>query len=1040
MALNAQEVSTTLDEHLRTLEENGNAEAVLELMSRLLSGVFPNISDEDWTWSVRCAHVLQALFRERKDGFPVGSFVGLLTEASKSQCVDSTEATSSLINQHRLRKVLQSVLETLPVGQREQLIADEYLRLCLSLRGRATAAVLATISTLGVRNNFVESFLSNLARSSQRDDWVALRTLIDLGVSEKPSTGILSEAECVQLASQNLRDSNDLSTARYVVSRLCGPGHMDLALAFLEKAGKLENQMDIDLSISAVATSINRCGPTDLDHDMVWMKLQKHARTVRMNSSFAFACSSRLPVIAYLEEISEAVGTDEIRVTIAKSRLDDLYKPEHLEAFCEPPSQRLVESLMRGAAEDTKIDGTFVTPALKIKTGCVELLQMVAADTFDAEFIDRAVLGETNAYALQSIASQLAASGPLPLSKQFCRQLSAKRSTELSDNEEFFRNDGLLRLARVSPSYGVFNSLLMFQYLHDGKVLLSFVEAIADVAEELHRSGKKGVLDKLVETANDGLEEHNREAAIVACCELAERNHFREALSSHLWSWTMSVHMSPYTKAETISALRFDEVTASRKQLDWLVEFARSSEGELRNRAIQTLIYRGQIPISSEGDLPDLINLKDLERRLIAEPLSSWDSAHIAAHYEQHGNAVEELVLLALGSATSMTVGPILRALRLNDNELSQKIRIAVRDFTIKMQSHFMADTHAINTCSHLAPDEFMEIACGDQWQGWLEPARIQVAHSVANAGSYESRGENSLIRQALQKLCGDPSKHVRRTAYRAFAKMDALDFGSFIAAMQAEGDRQSLLRVAEAIRWLPSDVYSDDFVRGLNLLNHRLPEIRELADDAILERRDRELGQAYLQELVHLMEQESVTERAFCLAKALRSLGDDEALEQIDSLLEKRLHPSVRDFLRLLRKEVGKQWKKKIEKEKSPWSFLKGSVERVKAEITDGTKTLVHSTNVTLWKRECQAPTEMYSWGGVLEGQASFDMVDGRESKLFIRIADREDSKVLVSDLNWSSSGVSRLSFSGNGPYPSRRTVSLTPLKRGRRQIDLGK
>ena len=342
-----------------------------------------------------------------------------------------------------------------------------------------------------------------------------------------------------------------------------------------------------------------------------------------------------------------------------------------------------------------------------------------------------------------------------------------------------------------------------------------------------------------------------------------------------------------------------------------------------------------------------------------------------------------------------------------------------LRDRVVNVNTRGQADTELIRVLSAVSVSSIVDIVAEASWVDWLEPARIALADGL-NWPDGSLAQSDAKIQSLFAALIRDPSVQVRRTAYRRFAQANPDEFALHLEMLASSGEPSFISRAAEGIRWLPAPKFSDNFVRRSGLDCHVLPEVREIARDAITERRSRNWCRDYMNEIEFAVKANRLDKREFRLAGAVKAIGDDETLQQLHDLLTSSdIKPRIRFWLKGLRKAVAKQWKTTLGKNAEPWTLLRGSVLMLSGQIVLPESSKVIEATVHLWKHERKSLTDLYSWGGIIEPQNDSVSAFHDLGEVELRLPSREQRKIRVSESTWSSSHNVRLSFFSNDPWP---------------------
>lgn len=939
----------------------------------------------------------------------------------------SEQRRDSRYIQFELRRLLKDVLRQIEILERWALIERLEDDLCGRLRDNPSGSVFATISTIGMRSDVIAETLLQIARSTEAFAEDAICTLVDLGVprsTDKDEADL--RGELFSLGSRHL-GNNRLKAVRHIVWYLCGPDGMELAVEALKTVdGQDDRDMNVDLMFSAMAHAIDRCEADSTLHREVWGIFRRNRRTINMNASFAFGCQTPIPVRDYLDWLSDKADQRrrDVHFSVTKSRVAELFKPQHLDGFDLVDVHRIAPLLKEVAGKDSQITGRFVTPSLDAKRAAVEWMQCLGVDVV-SELNVQVALDETNPYAAHGIAELLSASPQSNFPEALCKQIETAEVRDQDDNENTFRQLAAIQLAHASETRDAFLAMTKFGFLHREKVLLSVINALTDLSNARNSAGDIDVFDRLLSMISSDAKQHHREAAVASLCGLVSSMAVSPQVANHLWEIADDPTLDFYSRSSAFILLGSQNVTADEQQMQWLREKAFSENFEHQRDAFEGLLQRKGISVNDYPEAAKFLgaNYND-EQFQVDKPneLTDWQAYMFAHLYRRDPHCTHEAIAAILDSASVEAVHQVTCAVEERGSKQPMTVIERLRDRVVAANTRGRADTELIRVLSKVSPDAIIDIVSDGAWSDWLEPARVALADSLASCDVLETTNEQE-YRPLFAALIRDPSLQVRRTAYRRFARTNPNEFALYLEMLSASAEPALLCRASEGIRWLPSAQFDDDFIRRVDLDSHPLPEVREIARDAIIERRNRDWCDEYIHEIEEAATGNRLEGREFRLGLAIKAIGDDETLQRLDALSsEVSIKPRIRFWLKGLRKAVKKRWKKTLGKQAEPWALLRGSVQMLGGTIYLPEADKEITATVHLWKHERKSLAERYSWGGILEPlEGSISDLHGLE-EVELRLPSREPCTIHVSDSTWSSSQNVRLAFSSNNPWPEER------------------
>jgi hypothetical protein len=167
---------------------------------------------------------------------------------------------------------------------------------------------------------------------------------------------------------------------------------------------------------------------------------------------------------------------------------------------------------------------------------------------------------------------------------------------------------------------------------------------------------------------------------------------------------------------------------------------------------------------------------------------------------------------------------------------------------------------------------------------------------------------------------------------------------------------------------------------------------------------------------------------QTYALGRALAAIGDDDDLQQLESMSRDRsMPPNVRYWLGLVGRDLEKQWKKTTDQwpqSSNPWRHAR---ERFDEGVVtfDGTR---HPASVALWRRRRQTPDHRGSWGGAatLTADDLPAMFVSTTESATLDLPGRPSAAIAVVESTFVMGRERRFVFLGNGPYPDRSAAYL--------------
>jgi hypothetical protein len=393
---------------------------------------------------------------------------------------------------------------------------------------------------------------------------------------------------------------------------------------------------------------------------------------------------------------------------------------------------------------------------------------------------------------------------------------------------------------------------------------------------------------------------------------------------------------------------------------------------------------------------------------LIAGPLTlSAPATHVVGRYfvaepERFGPVVASL----LRDTDTIALAHVLPSVR----DVASKNPAVVLDALIarlhKADSGRVAEPPLLHTLAAVAPDRLLLDGCF-KMAAWLPQARADLADTLGGLGALPEKLANARF-ELLARLAGDGVYAVRRSAYRAAARCAPDRFIGLVSswAHWRKPGRQGPRRyAAECVGWLPPAVAAEHFA---HLGWDQEPGVREAYRRSLREREDRLAASEFEAPVLDVRDPAGVV-RNWRYGIGLSRVGDDSTIRRLVDRIGDGLPPSVRFWLKRVRKAVEGRWAEVTQKWPEPWFARPGHLESFSGVLRgEGEKDTALAG--TLWFLPAESPGGRSSWGGWGTSENRW-MGDGE-----LRIPGRQPAQILVSS---SLLPASDLLFWGNGPYP---------------------
>ncbi|NQT15997.1 MAG: hypothetical protein HQ582_24795 [Planctomycetes bacterium] len=930
------------------------------------------------------------------------------------------DSKSSGVDGYPFRELLKRWIYAYPQHQMIELRSRILADVLEQLKTAPTRELLWVLSAIGYGAPEVTQVVwPLLSRKDELSDR-ALGTLAGLGVAPDERDQFLDIVRG-RIASGELT-----SGLLIAVQELVGPHRIELALDLLKLAvtkHPSEKHHDFALAVSTATRAVDRCKENASAHDDMWAILRNHFKTLQMSDEYACRCNTKATVIDYVDWLlTKEVGNDRATGTyIMLSRLGELTKPNQLAGWNEAVTPELVTFLGQVACQDTGMTGQYVTTRMRLKTEAWKTALSIACPQME-EWIDAAIMDESNPYAAHDVAEIVSCLSVRRLPKRLLDAVVASEKLD-DDRGHLFRQTGLIGVARSSCNREAFEALLRFGFTHQGNVLLSTIDALAEVAIARIHAGDADIVEKLLEMTTSDQAKRHREAAITVFCRLCSRGLVHERHIGRLREFANGDEFDHYLRCVAMEAIGLIESAQSDGWRDWIRSIARADESDLGWRSCEVLVRRNWLVTDDEPWFFDRLNLTANESVVQvrdAANLNGWQGFLVGLLFRNDMDRFGPAVSGALLQAPTDVVYQVLDSLKHHGNDCPESVADALRLRVHSTNNKASTDTEFFHVLAAVAPSKLLKLIQGSKWSEWLVEARTALCEAIRAAG-IERDDHRIVVVECLTQFMRDASFQVRRSAYRATASLAPDHLGSICRTWSRSANIELRKRAAEAAAWLPIDSYPDDALSEFGFSWDVERVVREIWTTVLSDRRQRHWANQYLDRVLASCRGDAETILPeYRYGRALTGIGDDDSVRRIESFMATGdVRPHVRHWLEKMCKEIRKNWKKTTDKWSGPWSHELGRIERLDGEIIlgDGTR---RTAKLSLWCRYRFGPSDLSEWGGAAEPFQAKGLWGAVRGPTEIQIPGRPPATANVLASSWSSISEPRLTFSGTGPYPA--------------------
>ncbi|MFT5524179.1 MAG: hypothetical protein ACI9HK_002130 [Pirellulaceae bacterium] len=802
----------------------------------------------------------------------------------------------------------------------------------------------------------------------------------------------------------------------HAVQELPGPARTELATEVLRVAETLdEENMDFSLAFS-VASKVAERSPENYElHKDIWKVFSRHWRTIRMTPNYASSCDVADTVAFHISRLlaDNNASDKESGAYILLSRLSELVKANQLAGWSDSVSEKFVAKLQRLATLDTKIEGRFGTITLRLKQEAWETALVAGVQQVD-QWIDAAVLDETNAGAAHSVSEIAACIRPSELSD---RLLDALRQE--SDEADWTQHLGMTDLARSCSNRQSFDALLNFGLTKNGNVLLSTVHAITDCALTRIREGDTDVVEKVLAQTDPSREHRHRVAAIDVFCDLAMEGLVFDNDLTRLWGFALDENLDEFSRFHAFEAIGQSDIEINPERRDQLVEFALNG-GELGWRSCAVLVKRELATIEDEWLREKLrLSRSDHGVELADErEIAVWQAYLIGWMFRRQPDIFAPAVAQVISVHSDQSLYQIFHAFEHLDRGCPFNVVVSLVMRVIKSNSSGHTNLDLIRMLRRISPSQLLALVKARDWPNWMPVAKATLCEMVeATASNFPEHRNDGIA--LLHDFVRDASFQVRRSAYRGLANVSPEQLYDLAVRWSRTGDVELRKRGAESVAWLPRDVYPDQEILRIGFGWDEEPSVRDSFKGSVERRRQLQLSRQYLKTLLQGCLKSNGVLETYRFARALEQIGDDETAAKIDDFIESQrpMIANIGHYLKKTAKAIRKNWKKETEKWPEPWSHETGIVETVKGQLLVPGKEPIDAV-FTLQCRHRNSPSELGEWSATAvadrtPGMIGFDLPD---EPVVLHLENRGDANAYVFGLGWRDNGNTAVFTLGGG------------------------
>ncbi len=988
----------------------------LEAASTALQGM----AEEDYA-SGRVERLLGAAAEiGESDGSRIAGFV---RDHLLPLCLLEPPANDQLtaVRGHRLRKLLVSWLNSLPDETLWQVRNGVLEDVITELARKPTFAGLYCLAGVGYRSAAAVNALRIVAGPGGKLGHEALRLLVGMEPSEQDRAWI---AQQIEATSPGERTDELLNAAAWLHDARWLP-------MLTESAAKAENPL---FAFSRIAwLGENAPGDATLQ-DRIWSAVLEalEARAERFSALFATngvvrRCHSERVLAwlgAQLPEIHASMSVHPIRWAERSQEATSLVQLSGWRAVDPGDVARVFVPLLEANSGSESVGMTADGHAKEVALDT--LLCCRSRDVFD--MAEGALRNEGNPYMSAQVMNRFAVLA-LPVLPDSATSFLASfhgGDRKSQNNAQLVAFLAASRLVSSSLSLDALDLMIRSQGTVDGHPYSAPVEAAAEQAIWLARAKAPDVIPRLLRAADmespvaQGIAV--RALAVIVGSPLDDET--RHSIDVLLQRVASDTSRQPYIRLPALQAVAQARAQSNRpKEIDALLSTV-GSEEDLRGSVVSAVV--------ASGSLEPYRELIDKTVTVGTERAAYIAGQLAAAEPHRYADRAADLI----GSERDNIAEAVLSGHLANEQKpLPTSMTDALVARIRAGETGTNANPPLLSDMSVLAPKRFIVERWEQVWHEWMPTSRETIATAVPVA---VERAPDVRLRaiDLLLSLMTDGVFAVRRAAARALSKIEIERLSLWCAEAIESGSIELRKMGAEAAGWLPIDsatTMDNQLLRVTSADPERV--IREASERSRDDLRKRLWSRNLFAEIrASRADPNDWVLQTYPLGRALAAIGDDDDLQQLESMSRDRsVPPNVRYWLGLVARDLEKQWKKTTDQwpqSSNPWRHAR---ERFDEGVVTfgGTK---HPASVALWRRRRQTPDHRGSWGGAatLTSDDLPAMFVSTTESATLDLPGRPSAGIAVVESTLVMGREPRFVFLGNGPYPDRQNDDGRPRPSG--------
>jgi hypothetical protein len=419
----------------------------------------------------------------------------------------------------------------------------------------------------------------------------------------------------------------------------------------------------------------------------------------------------------------------------------------------------------------------------------------------------------------------------------------------------------------------------------------------------------------------------------------------------------------------------------------------------------------------------DLVDHRIPESRL--DSYEGWQSYALGLLVSRDSKsfqpAAKQVIEKGNGQAAHLLLRALERGKQGGADPLLELGRSAIQR-TRQVLARSFGETDNFRIIAQISSSEFIRCDWEMLWGEWMPQVRAALADALQHVPTDDEQDKRRIL-DLLEGLLGDSTYLVRRSAARAYARLDERGLDQLCRRWMRAGQTELRVRCAESAQWLPPDNFKsiDNFILR-NFLQDPEPSVRSAAKRSLSDLRNREWRAAALSRIKSgdRTDGERWVSNCYCYGRALVTLGDDETIAALRALGKGRNTPmNVKNWLKHLTEDIEQHWREATQRWPEPILAWSGQLEEFETDFVVGNRPF--TSTISLWLRRQEDPIDIASWGGGFLVPSIGDrmqmVLNPPLQPVRLSVPGRKPGLIWYS----GSSAGSQVLFVGTGPYPHR-------------------